>query len=596
MVPNLIGWITHHVIHAPVQIQPSVKTVMVKGYTRAMDINLVDTPPTEGENEGENEGGDLPRDTSMPLVFPSQLSHVVNFLPSEKSILVVEHRWGSIIEPNWWPYTLHGSFAHIQAMAKTGILPTWLANCHIPHGAARHYGKSSKVPWRVKGNPKDGKLFEATVAGQVVSVDQLQSTVPNYATVLVDHFGRLSFAYAQKTDNAAETLMAEQAFEGYARTMGVEHHNADYGRFCENVFMKDAMEQGQTISFCGVNAHLQSGIAERRGRELQDGARTSLNPTNPLWGSAIESNWQKLCGFGENVKGDVPVAAPLVAPDRHKRTAHETAGVQGPAPLPKTPTPAATVLSPEDTVNDDHDAQTPGGAVDPTDLSIIPDPDDDRGVTDGDQSDSVGPVGTTVDDAPIAGARRSGKVCSLTQRYIEAREQRDAGLIALIAPHETIDTLLLSYRKVKEPGAEQFETAVTKTSSHLQRKHSIGQQCVAELIGQSSKAPWLPRDNRMDGNISKANVATNRNSRKANDSTNQDMRLLDQQRAAMMITNLPNWISVWQGHAAVFVVSRLGSTIPNFFGWTHHVHTAIVTHLIYVYTRKAGNSSATRIC
>jgi hypothetical protein len=63
-------------------------------------------------------------------------------------------------------------------MAKAGILPTWLATCRIPLCAACHYGKASKVPWRVKGDPKDGKLFEATVARQVVSVNQLQSTVP----------------------------------------------------------------------------------------------------------------------------------------------------------------------------------------------------------------------------------------------------------------------------------------------------------------------------------------------------------------------------------------------------------------------------------
>jgi hypothetical protein len=60
--------------------------------------------------------------------------------------------------------------------------------------------------------------------------------------------------------------MAKHAFEGYARTMGVriQHYHADNGRFCENVFMKDVKEQGQHITFCGVNAHFQSGIAKRR--------------------------------------------------------------------------------------------------------------------------------------------------------------------------------------------------------------------------------------------------------------------------------------------------------------------------------------------
>jgi hypothetical protein len=53
--------------------------------------------------------------------------------------------------------------------------------------------------------------------------------------------------------------------------------------------MKDVNEQGQTITFCGVNAHFQSGIAKRRIRELQDGARTSLIHAKHRWGSAIDS-------------------------------------------------------------------------------------------------------------------------------------------------------------------------------------------------------------------------------------------------------------------------------------------------------------------
>jgi hypothetical protein len=73
--------------------------------------------------------------------------------------------------------------------------------------------------------------------------------------------------------------------------MGVKvlHYHADNGRFCKNVFMKDVTEQGQTISFCGVNAHFQSGVTERRIRELQDGARTSLIHAKHRWGSAIDA-------------------------------------------------------------------------------------------------------------------------------------------------------------------------------------------------------------------------------------------------------------------------------------------------------------------
>jgi hypothetical protein len=101
----------------------------------------------------------------------------------------------------------------------------------VPQGTACHYGKASKVPWLVKGDPKDGQLFTATVAG-----DQLKSTVPglvgqikgwlttqryHVATIFVDHHSRFGFVYLQKSDTATKTLIAKHAFEGYARTMGV---------------------------------------------------------------------------------------------------------------------------------------------------------------------------------------------------------------------------------------------------------------------------------------------------------------------------------------------------------------------------------------
>jgi Reverse transcriptase (RNA-dependent DNA polymerase) len=240
--------------------------------------------------------------------------HVVDFLQGEICLPTVEEaedNESKLDNPTHelllYHYRLaHEPFKNLQHMAQQGILPKRLANCRVPQCAACHYGKASKVPWRVKGDPKDGNLFQATVAGQVVSVDQLKSTVPglvgqikgwlttqryHVATIFVDHYSRLSFVHLQKSDTAEETLMAKHAFEGYARTMGVKvlHYHADNGRFCENVFMKDVTEQGQTISFCGVNAHFQSGVAERRIRELQDGARTSLIHAKHRWGSAIDS-------------------------------------------------------------------------------------------------------------------------------------------------------------------------------------------------------------------------------------------------------------------------------------------------------------------
>jgi hypothetical protein len=142
----------------------------------------------EGEHEEEFEGGTPTSATNnqSSTQLPSDQPHVVSFLLSENCMPIVEEAEDNeekLDNPQHelllYHYRLgHESFTNLQSMAKAGILPTWLASCRIPQCAACHYGKASKVPWRVKGDPKDGKLFEATVAGQVVLVDQLQSTVP----------------------------------------------------------------------------------------------------------------------------------------------------------------------------------------------------------------------------------------------------------------------------------------------------------------------------------------------------------------------------------------------------------------------------------
>ena len=69
-----------------------------------------------------------------------------------------------------------------------------------------------------------------------------------------------------------ETVQAKHAFERSSEQRGVKIklYHADNGRFADNAFIQDCKTQGQSISYCGVNAHFQIGIAERRIRDLQN--------------------------------------------------------------------------------------------------------------------------------------------------------------------------------------------------------------------------------------------------------------------------------------------------------------------------------------
>jgi hypothetical protein len=207
-----------------------------------------------------------------------------------------------------WHYRLgHVSFAKIRKMAARGDLPANLAKCKTPKCAACVYGKFHKRSWRSKAPVNENKIPPATRPGAVIAIDQMISETPGLiaqmsgfitkqrykvTTVFVDHFSGLSFTNLQKTTNALETVEGKRAFERYARTHGVSvsHYHADNGIFASAQFIKAVEFDGQTISYCAVNAHHQNGKAEKKIRDLQDMARSMLLHAKQRWPSAITSN------------------------------------------------------------------------------------------------------------------------------------------------------------------------------------------------------------------------------------------------------------------------------------------------------------------
>ena len=191
-----------------------------------------------------------------------------------------------------WQYKLgHAPFKMLQQMATQGDLPRRLALVIPPFRAACKYGKQTKCPWHTKGPQRH--ICTATQPGQVVSVDQLESTTPgfiaqlkgllttqcyNYATIFVDQFSKLSFVFLQKRITSAETVLAKQSFKCFARDHGVKtlHYHADNGRFADNGFIQACKENNQGSTYCGVNAHFQNSMAEKRIQDLQEQARTML--------------------------------------------------------------------------------------------------------------------------------------------------------------------------------------------------------------------------------------------------------------------------------------------------------------------------------
>ena len=193
--------------------------------------------------------------------------------------------------------------AKLNGIQMKGIIPKQYATCNILVCQAYAYAKMIKKPWRNKPlslYKSDKRRFKP---GQIILVDQMVSPVPGfiaqmtgkvtvkrykYATAFVDQASKVGCVHLQKSADADETVEAKIAFEAFMQTMGikVETYHADNGIFRAHKWVNACNNKGQRLTFAGVNAHHQIGVAERRIRELQELAQTMMIHANWKWRNA----------------------------------------------------------------------------------------------------------------------------------------------------------------------------------------------------------------------------------------------------------------------------------------------------------------------
>jgi hypothetical protein len=118
---------------------------------------------------------------------------------------------------------------------------------------------------------------------QVGFVAQLKGTLTKKsytaATVFVDHYSRLKYIHLMTKLTSKETMEAKQFFEHFSKQHGIciVRYHCNNGRSADNAFKNSCSAKGQRLTFCGVNAYFQNGIAEKKAiRDLQESARKQL--------------------------------------------------------------------------------------------------------------------------------------------------------------------------------------------------------------------------------------------------------------------------------------------------------------------------------
>ena len=103
-------------------------------------------------------------------------------------------------------------------------------------------------------------------------------------TVYVNQASKLGFVWIQKTTESKDTVKGKKEFEKYARDRGIQiqNYHADNEIFNSKAWVLDCQLSRQRITYAGVGAHHQNGVAERIIRVLQDLTRTQLIHANQI--------------------------------------------------------------------------------------------------------------------------------------------------------------------------------------------------------------------------------------------------------------------------------------------------------------------------
>ncbi len=105
-------------------------------------------------------------------------------------------------------------------------------------------------------------------------------------------------------------MLAKQAFEKFAAKHGVRilHYHCDNRQFAEDAWKQSCQTSCQQLTFCGMNAHFQNGIAERAIWDQSESARKELLHARACWPAAVHfALWPCALGNATLLHNSLPV-------------------------------------------------------------------------------------------------------------------------------------------------------------------------------------------------------------------------------------------------------------------------------------------------
>jgi hypothetical protein len=228
-------------------------------------VKMANLPPSQQEEPSKvTQQGPLTFDPSPP----TEEAEVIQLSAANKQAKLMQ-----------WHYRLgHLTLPKLKQLVLNGKFPKKLAKVPPPKCACCLFGAMTKLPWQGKETKANHKVFVATKPGECIWVNQMTSTEVGFfaqlkgkltkkcykcATIFVDHYSHLRFVHLQLDNKSNKTLAAKLAFKQYAVEHGgkILHYHCDNGRLHSNAFQQACHVARQQLTFCGVNAHFQNGIA-----------------------------------------------------------------------------------------------------------------------------------------------------------------------------------------------------------------------------------------------------------------------------------------------------------------------------------------------